>query len=120
MAGKIVSSLSSSAVPAKAGTHRAARSDVFRLSPASQPYGTLYVGSTSDLVRRVWEHKVKAVPGFTAKYGVDRLVWFECHDGLETAMEREKRIKEWKREWKIQLIEKDNPHWVDLYRDLAS
>jgi putative endonuclease len=87
---------------------------------ASQPYGTLYVGSTSDLVRRVWERKVKAVPGFTAKYGVDRLVWFESHDALETAMEREKRVKKWKREWKIQLIEQDNPRWLDLYRDLAS
>jgi putative endonuclease len=58
---------------------------------ASKPRGTLYIGSTSDLVRRVWEHKVKAVPGFTAKYGVDRLVWFERHDTLETAMRREKR-----------------------------
>jgi putative endonuclease len=87
---------------------------------ASQPYGTLYVGSTSDLVRRVWEHKVKAVPGFTAKYGVDRLLWFESHDALETAMEREKRVKKWKREWKIQLIEQDNPRWLDLYPDLAS
>src|SRR5258706_834107 len=67
---------------------------------ASQPYGTLYIGSTSDLVRRTWEHKVKAVPGFTAKYGVDRLVWFERHDTLEAAMQREKRIKSWKRAWK--------------------
>ena len=63
---------------------------------ASQPHGTLYIGSTSDLVRRVWEHKAKAVPGFTAKYGVDRLVWFERHDTLEAAMLREKRIKSWK------------------------
>jgi putative endonuclease len=62
---------------------------------ASRPYGTLYVGSTSDLVRRVWEHKVKAVPGFTAKYGVDRLIWFEWHDTLEAAMMRERRIKSW-------------------------
>ncbi len=87
---------------------------------ASQPYGTLYTGSTSDLIRRVWEHKVKAVPGFTAKYGVDRLVWFERYDSLEAAMQREKRIKRWKRDWKIELIEQDNPHWLDLYRDLSS
>jgi putative endonuclease len=60
---------------------------------ASKPQGTLYVGSTSDLVRRVWEHKLKAVRGFTAKYGVDRLVWFERHDTLEEAMKREQRIK---------------------------
>jgi putative endonuclease len=86
---------------------------------ASQPYGTLYIGSTSDLVRRVWEHKVKAVPGFTAKYGIDRLVWFERHDTLEAAMQREKRIKSWKRAWKIELIEKDNPHWIDLYPNVS-
>ncbi|HMD62969.1 MAG TPA: GIY-YIG nuclease family protein [Stellaceae bacterium] len=67
---------------------------------ASQPYGTLYIGSTSDLVRRVWKHKLKAVPGVTAKYGVDRLVWFERHDTLEAAMQREKRIKSWKRAYR--------------------
>jgi putative endonuclease len=82
---------------------------------ASKPYGTLYTGSTSDLVRRVWEHKARAVSGFTAKYGVDRLVWFECHETLDAAMLRERRIKGWKREWKIELIEQDNPRWVDLY-----
>ena len=84
---------------------------------ASKPHGTLYVGSTSDLVRRLWEHKIKAVPGFTAQYGVDRLV--ERHDSLETAMERERRIKDWKRMWKIQLIERNNPNWVDRYPELS-
>lgn len=72
-----------------------------------------------DLVRRVWEHKVKAVSGFTTRYGVDRLVWFECHDELEAAMLREHRVKGWKRIWKIQLIEKDNPHWIDRYPELS-
>jgi putative endonuclease len=86
---------------------------------ASLPHGTLYIGSTSDLVRRVWEHNVKAVPGFTAKYGVDRLVWFESHDTLEAAIQREKRIKSWKRAWKIELIEKDNPDWIDLYANTS-
>jgi putative endonuclease len=86
---------------------------------ASKPNGTLYVGSTSDLARRVWEHKEKAVPGFTAKYGVDRLVWFERHDTLETAMQREKRIKSWKRRWKIELIEEENPDWNDRYFDIS-
>ena len=86
---------------------------------ASKPYGTLYIGSTSDLVRRVWEHKVEAVPGFTAKYGINRLVWFERHDTLEAAMQREKRIKSWKRVWKIDLIEQDNPHWIDLYSNIT-
>ena len=86
---------------------------------SSKPRGTLYVGSTSDLVRRVWEHKVKAVSGFTAKYNVDRLVWFEQHETMEAAMQRERRIKGWKRNWKIQFIEEDNPHWIDRYSELS-
>jgi putative endonuclease len=93
---------------------------------ASKPFGTLYVGSTSDLMRRVWEHKLKAIPGFTAKYGVDRLVWFEIHlvwfeihESLAAAAQRERRIKEWKRAWKITLIEENNPHWIDLYPTLS-
>jgi putative endonuclease len=86
---------------------------------ASKPYGTLYVGVTSDLARRVWEHKIKAVPKFTERYDVDRLVWFETHDSPETAAQREKQIKEWKRDWKINLIERDNPHWIDRYSSLS-
>jgi putative endonuclease len=86
---------------------------------ASKPYGTLYVGVTSDLVKRVFEHKSKVVPGFTARYGVDRLVWFEAHDSVEAAIRREKQIKELKREWKFNLIERVNPHWIDLYRSLV-
>jgi putative endonuclease len=86
---------------------------------SSKPNGTLYVGSTSDLMRRVWEHKNKAIPGFTAQYGVDRLVWYEMHESLSAAAQRERRIKEWKRLWKIQLIEKDNPQWIDLYLTLS-
>jgi len=85
---------------------------------ASKPYGTLYVGVTSDLARRVWEHRVRAVRGFTARYGVDRLVWFEAHDSADVAMLREKQIKEWKRDWKINLIERDDPRWIDLYPNL--
>jgi len=85
---------------------------------ASKPYGTLYVGVTSDLARRVWEHRVRAVRGFTARYGVDRLVWFEAHDSADVAMLRERQIKEWKRDWKINLIERDNPRWIDLYPNL--
>jgi putative endonuclease len=86
---------------------------------ASQQRGTLYVGMTDDLVRRVWEHKMKLVPGFTAKYGVDRLVWFEAHQTREAAWRRERQIKEWKRAWKIELIERDNPQWIDLYPSLS-
>jgi putative endonuclease len=79
---------------------------------ASKPYGTLYLGTTSDLGRRVWEHKNKLVPGFTKRYQVDRLVWFEVHQSPAAALRREKQIKEWKRDWKINLLERDNPHWV--------
>ena len=86
----------------------------------SRPFGTLYIGMTSDLVRRVWEHKVKAIPGFTAQYGVDRLVWYEEHALLESAFVRERQLKKWKRGWKIELIEKDNPQWIDLYPSMAA
>ena len=85
---------------------------------ASQPHGTLYVGSTPDLIRRIWEHKIKAVPGFTAKYGVDRLVWFEFFEDARLAIQREKQIKEWRRAWKIALIEEKNPDWRDLSREI--
>jgi putative endonuclease len=74
---------------------------------SSKPLGTLYVDSTFDLLRRVFEHKARAVPGFTAKYGVDRLVWYEAHEALEGALIRERQIKKWKRVWKINLIERD-------------
>ncbi|MCA1714544.1 MAG: GIY-YIG nuclease family protein [Gammaproteobacteria bacterium] len=85
---------------------------------ASRWHGTLYVGVTSDLIKRVWEHKTDVVPGFTKRYRVHDLVWFEQHATMDTAIAREKTIKEWKRAWKIDLIEKDNPRWRDLYREL--
>ena len=87
---------------------------------ASQPHGTLYVGSTPDLIRRISEHKTKAISGFTAKYGVDRLVWYEVHESIAAAAKRERQIKEWKRAWKIELIERDNPQWIDLYPNLKA
>ncbi len=86
---------------------------------ASRKYGTLYVGVTNDLVRRVYEHRTKSVPGFTSKYGVDRLVWFECYNDPATAITREKEIKKWRRDWKITLIEEDNPDGLDLYDAVA-
>jgi putative endonuclease len=85
---------------------------------ASQRNGTLYVGVTSDLVRRVWEHKQKVVEGFTAKYGVDKLVYYEVHDSAETAILLEKRIKKWNRAWKLRIIEEMNPTWRDLYEEI--
>jgi putative endonuclease len=85
---------------------------------ASGPYGTLYIGWTTNLARRVREHKNKVVSGFTTKYGVDRLVWFEKHDDREAALRREKQIKGWRRDWNINLIETQNRHWIDLYDNL--
>jgi len=86
---------------------------------ASQRNGTLYIGVTSDLIKRVWEHKQDSVEGFTKKYGVHDLVWYEQHEDMPTAIEREKTLKEWKRAWKLELIEKMNPEWKDLYEDLV-
>ncbi|MBV8755566.1 MAG: GIY-YIG nuclease family protein [Hyphomicrobiales bacterium] len=86
---------------------------------ASRRYGTLYLGVTNNLVRRVYEHKTKAAPGFTKRYNVDRLVWFEIHDEILSAIEREKKLKKWRRDWKIRLIEESNPNWADLYEGVA-
>jgi len=82
---------------------------------ASKRNGTLYIGVTFDLVKRVWEHKSNAVEGFTKRYGVHRLVWYELHETMDSAIEREKQVKEWKRQWKLKLIEDTNPNWQDLY-----
>ena len=86
---------------------------------ANKKDGTLYLGVTSDLVRRVYQHKTKAVRGFTSRYGLDRLVWFEIHENPLAAIEREKKIKKWRREWKVKLIEQDNPMWRDLYAEIT-
>ena len=82
---------------------------------ANKKNGTLYVGVTSNLVKRIWEHKNNMVDGFTERYGIHLLVWYEWHDDMESAIEREKRIKDWKRVWKLDLIERNNPNWTDLY-----
>jgi putative endonuclease len=86
---------------------------------ASERNGTLYMGVTSNLVKRVWEHKNHVVPGFTDRYGVDLLVWYEVHETMESAIRREKAVKEWKRAWKLRLIEEHNPDWNDLYESLC-
>ena len=86
---------------------------------ASQRNGTLYVGVTSRLVQRVWQHREHFVPGFTSKYMVSLLVWYELHPTMRSAITREKAIKEWRRKWKLDLIEAMNPDWVDLYPALA-
>jgi putative endonuclease len=81
---------------------------------ASRKHGTLYIGVTGDLVRRVYQHKTKAVGGFTSKYEVSRLVWFEACEDVTAAIAREKEIKKWRRDWKLNLVERDNPDWLDL------
>ena len=86
---------------------------------ASKRNGTLYVGVTSDLVQRVWQHKNGCFEGFTRQYRVHRLVWYEVHDCMDTAIGREKALKKWNRRWKIELIEQSNPMWADLYDELV-
>jgi putative endonuclease len=85
---------------------------------ASERNGTIYVGSTDDIGRRVWEHREGVYRGFTARYGCKILVWYEAHGSREEAFQRERSIKEWRRSWKLLLIEENNPNWVDLYETL--
>jgi putative endonuclease len=87
---------------------------------SSKPNGTLYVGVTSDLSKRVYEHKQGLTDGFTKQYNVKELVWFEAHDTAESAIRREKQIKEWKRQWKVDLIESSNRAWLDKYDEIAT
>ena len=86
---------------------------------ASQRNGTLYVGVTSDIVKRVWQHKSDLVEGFTKEHAVHNLVWYELHETMESAITREKNIKAWKRLWKLALIEESNADWVDLYDQIV-
>ncbi len=87
---------------------------------ASERNGTLYIGVTNDLIRRVYEHKTDAVPSFTSRYQLHHLVWYEHAVEIRSAIQREKQLKNWKRDWKIQLIEQANPYWHDLYPALLS
>lgn len=86
---------------------------------ASKYNGTLYIGVTSNLVQRVWQHKHDLVEGFTEKYGVHMLVYYELHEEMQAAIQREKQLKKWNRQWKINLIEKTNPAWKDLWEELV-
>ena len=86
---------------------------------ASRRDGAIYIGVTNNLVRRVYEHRIKAVPGFTSKYNITQLVWFEIYDDPVSAITREKELKKWKRSWKIKLIEAENPDWKDLYESIC-
>ena len=85
---------------------------------ASKKNGTLYIGVTSNLVHRVWQHKNDVHDGFTKKYGIHRLVWYEMTDQIGWAIQREKQMKKWRRQWEINLVEEKNPNWNDLYEEL--
>ena len=87
---------------------------------ASAPHGTIYIGVTTDLIARGWQHREELVDGFTKTYHVHRLVWYEVHSDLLAAIAREKQLKKWKRAWKVELIEEDNPRWRDLYEDFTA
>jgi putative endonuclease len=86
---------------------------------ANARYGNMYVGVTSDLVQRVWQHRGEFVDGFTKTYGIKRLVWYEIHGGIEEAIYREKQIKKWNRTWKINMVHKFNPLWRDLFDEIC-
>jgi putative endonuclease len=86
----------------------------------AKKHGTLYLGVTKDIVRRGYEHRTKAIDSFTARYGVDKLVWFEIYEDVATAIAREKALKKWRRDWKIRLIEEENPGWLDLYPGISN
>ncbi len=85
---------------------------------ASKKNGTLYIGITSDLIKRAWEHKQKIVQGFTEKYNIDKLVYYEEYNNAELAIQREKQLKKWNRSWKVRIIEEQNTEWKDLYCDI--
>ncbi len=105
-------------MPAKAGIQRVMK-EYFVYMLASKKNGTLYTGMTNDLIRRIFEHKQGMVKGFTQKYGIKTLVWYEQHNDVLEAIKREKNIQAWKRAWKLELIEKSNPDWDDLYEEIA-
>jgi putative endonuclease len=86
---------------------------------ANQRNGTLYIGVTSDLVQRVWQHRNHQADGFTKQHDITRLVWFELHDSMESAITREKQLKKWNRAWKVRLIEERNPYWNDLFDEIC-
>ncbi len=86
---------------------------------ASKPYGKLYIGVTSDLISRALQHREGLIDGFTKRYGIKMLVWFEQHGTIEAAIQRETSLKRWPRQWKIDLVERENPHWMDLFPSLV-
>jgi putative endonuclease len=111
--------LKANVIPRAGGESRKKMKNYYTYIMASQRNGTLYVGVTSDLIKRVWQHKQEVVEGFTEKYSVHRLVHYEIFDDPKNAIRREKRLKKWNRDWKLNLIERNNPGWVDLYDEIS-
>jgi putative endonuclease len=109
-------------IPAHAGIQSGKESTMERQPSvyimASKRNGTLYIGVTSNLIKRIWEHKRNVVEGFTKKYGVHTLVWYEVHETMDSAIQREKALKKWRRKLKLDLIESFNPDWQDLYKSI--
>ncbi len=85
----------------------------------NKKHGTMYIGVTSNIIKRIWEHKNHVVKGFTEKYNLDKLVYYEVHDNAESAIRKEKRLKEWQRLWQVDLVDKFNPEWHDLYDSIT-
>ena len=106
-------------IPVKTGIQRFAVKTPCVYIMANRQNGTIYIGVTSDLIQRVWQHKSDLAAGFSRKYGTHNLVWYEVHENMESAIRREKILKKWNRDWKLALIEQENPEWRDLYADLA-
>ncbi len=108
-------------IPAKAGIQKeiAVDKQFYVYILASKRNGTLYIGVTSDIVQRVFQHKNNMIEGFTKKYSVKILVYYEVHENVDSAITREKQLKKWRREWKLRLIEEKNPHWNDLYNEIS-
>ena len=113
-------SLATSSFPRKRESRHAPEKQFYIYIMASQIYGVLYIGMTSNLGQRNWQHREEMLDGFTKKYHAKRLVYFEVHETAESAIRREKQLKKWNRKWKIELIEKANPHWSDLWNQIAA
>ena len=107
-----------SVIPAQAGIQKIMMKSYYVYILASKRNGTLYIGVTNSLIRRVYEHKTNFIAGFTKKYNVHHLVYYERFDDVKSAIQYETRLKKWNRKWKIRLIERENPEWSDLYEDL--
>jgi putative endonuclease len=99
-------------------TYKMPNKEYYTYILASQKYGTLYIGVTNNLIKRIYQHKEEQVKGFTKKYGLRKLVYYETHCDINEAILREKQLKKWRRDWKISLIEENNPHWIDIYNEL--